>query len=55
LDAAAIDALIGQRQAAKLAKDFAEADRIRQQLAAMGVELKDSAGGTSWVAAGHKS
>jgi cysteinyl-tRNA synthetase len=55
LDAAAIDALIAQRQAAKQAKNFAEADRIRAQLTAMGVELKDNAGGTTWVAAGHKN
>jgi cysteinyl-tRNA synthetase len=55
LDAAAIDALIAQRHAAKQAKNFAEADRIRAALTAMGVELKDNAGGTTWVAAGHKN
>ncbi|MFC5499251.1 cysteine--tRNA ligase [Caenimonas terrae] len=51
LDEAAILELIGQRAAAKQAKNFAEADRIRQQLLAQGVVLKDSAGGTTWEAA----
>jgi cysteinyl-tRNA synthetase len=43
-----IHALIDQRAAAKKNKDFAEADRIRQSLAAQGVLLKDSATGTTW-------
>ena len=51
LDPAAIDSLIVARSAAKRARDFAEADRIRQQLAAHGIELKDSAQGTTWVKA----
>ncbi len=50
LDDAAIQALIAQRAAAKLAKNFAEADRIRQNLASQGILLKDSAGGTTWEA-----
>ena len=49
LDDASIQALIAERHAAKLAKDFAEADRIRQSLLEHGVELKDSAQGTTWV------
>ena len=48
LDEAAIAARIAQRAAAKGAKDFAEADRIRQALLAQGVVLKDSATGTTW-------
>jgi cysteinyl-tRNA synthetase len=47
----AIDALIAERHAAKKARNFAEADRIRKQLADHGVELKDSAQGTTWVRA----
>ena len=49
LDDASIQALIAERHGAKLAKDFAEADRIRQSLIEHGVELKDSAQGTTWV------
>jgi cysteinyl-tRNA synthetase len=51
LDAKAIEAAIAARQAAKSAKDFAEADRIRKELAAQGVELKDTPQGTTWVKA----
>jgi cysteinyl-tRNA synthetase len=39
---------IDARNAARKAKDFAEADRIRDELAAMGVVLKDSKEGTTW-------
>ena len=40
--------LIAQRAAAKKAKDFAEADRIRGVLADMGVTIKDTRQGTQW-------
>ena len=48
LDAAAIAVLIAQRSAAKAARDFAEADRVRNELLAQGIALKDSATGTTW-------
>ena len=46
--AAEIEALIAQRAAAKKAKDFAEADRIRDALKDMGVEIKDTPQGVVW-------
>ena len=43
-----IDALVQARTEAKKAKNFAEADRIRDQLKAMGVEIIDTPQGTKW-------
>jgi len=43
-----IDALIAARAAAKKAKNFAEADHIRAELAAEGIVLEDGASGTTW-------
>ncbi len=51
LDEMAIQALIDERAQAKKTRDFARADRIRADLQAQGVELKDSAQGTTWVRA----
>ncbi len=48
LDSAAIEALIQQRSEARQRKDFAESDRIRDELAAQGVQLEDTASGTTW-------
>jgi cysteinyl-tRNA synthetase len=49
LDAAAIDALIAERKAARKAKDFKRSDEIRKQLADAGVVLEDKPDGTtSW-------
>ena len=49
LDEAQIQHQIGLRVAAKSAKNFAEADRIRQALLQQGIALKDSAAGTTWT------
>ena len=43
-----IEMLIAARTAARVTKNFAESDRIRDELAAMGVVLKDSKDGTTW-------
>jgi len=48
VDAAKVQSLIDARTAARKAKDFKESDRIRDELAAMGVVLKDSKEGTTW-------
>jgi cysteinyl-tRNA synthetase len=51
VDAGQIDGLISERTAARARKDFKESDRIRDQLAAMGVVIKDSKEGTTWKVA----
>jgi cysteinyl-tRNA synthetase len=48
VDEAKIASLIEARTAARAAKNFKESDRIRDELAAMGVVLKDSKDGTTW-------
>ncbi|UTW54135.1 cysteine--tRNA ligase [Kordiimonas sp. SCSIO 12610] len=48
VDAAEIEALIGARNTARANKDFAESDRIRDELLAKGIILEDAAGKTTW-------
>ena len=43
-----VDMLLEQRQAAKAAKDWATSDKIRNELQALGVEIKDGKDGATW-------
>ena len=47
-DAAAIETAIAARLAARKARNWSEADRIRDELKAQGIILEDGAGGTGW-------
>ena len=51
IDAGQVESLIASRSEARKAKDWAASDRIRDELAAMGVVLKDSKEGTTWEVA----
>ena len=51
LDPAQVDTLVAARSSARKAKNFVESDRIRDELAAMGVVIKDSKEGTTWEVA----
>jgi cysteinyl-tRNA synthetase len=43
-----IDALVAEREAARAARDFATADRVRDELAAEGIEIVDTPAGPTW-------
>lgn len=48
VDADRVEALIEARRTARAARDFAEADRVRDELTSMGVQLFDGPDGTTW-------
>jgi len=48
LDRERIEAMLAERAQARKAKDFARSDAIRDELLALGVELRDGPGGTQW-------
>jgi cysteinyl-tRNA synthetase len=48
VDAAKVEDLIAQRNAARKAKNFAEADRLRGEISALGVAIEDGPKGTTW-------
>ncbi|NVM56964.1 MAG: cysteine--tRNA ligase, partial [Desulfobacterales bacterium] len=48
IDQALVERLIAERAQARRQKDWARADQIRQQLAAMNVVLEDRPEGTIW-------
>ena len=48
LDTAAIDALVAARVASRAARDWARADALRAELDALGVQIMDNPGGTTW-------
>ncbi len=49
LDIARVEALVARRTAARGARDFAAADRLRDELAALGVGVKDGPDGSVWT------
>ena len=48
IEVSTVESLLEARKAARAAKNFAESDRIRDELKALGVEIMDTPAGTSW-------
>ncbi|HLL54653.1 MAG TPA: cysteine--tRNA ligase [Myxococcaceae bacterium] len=48
IDRAKVEALIAERQQARAAKNFAESDRLRDELKGLGVDVKDTPAGPTW-------
>jgi cysteinyl-tRNA synthetase len=48
VDAVHVESLLEARRAARESRDFARADAIRAELAAMGIAIEDGADGTRW-------
>jgi cysteinyl-tRNA synthetase len=46
--AAKVEVLLERRKSARAAKDWAESDRVRDELTALGVRIKDGPQGTTW-------
>ena len=51
IDVARVESLIAARRAARAAKDWAASDRVRDELLALGVTVKDGKDGTTWSVA----
>lgn len=49
LDVAHVEALLAERTHARTAKDWQHADAVREQLAALGVKIRDSTGESTWT------
>jgi len=49
LDVGRVEQLVAERLAARRAKDFAAADRLRDELRTLGVSVQDGADGTTWT------
>ncbi len=49
VDVKMIEGKIADRNAARKSKDFQRADQLRDELLAMGIEIKDGGGGTTWA------
>ena len=46
---AAVEGLIASRATARATKNWAESDRVRDELAKLGVAVKDGVGGATWT------